>query len=52
MQDSAIKSRTELRFHAEFQEQQQKLIDFKLKKEQARTEMSKFNLTGVQSGDP
>jgi hypothetical protein len=42
MQDRAIKSRTELRLNADFQELQQKLIDFKLEKEEARTKLSKL----------
>ena len=41
MQDNAVQSRTKLRLQAELQEQEQKLVDFKLKKEKDRIELSK-----------
>ncbi|KAL5020118.1 hypothetical protein ScPMuIL_003010 [Solemya velum] len=39
MQNSAIESRTQLRLNAEIESQKQKLADFKLEKEQERTQM-------------
>ncbi len=41
MQDSAIQSRTEMRLNADLEQMKQKLTDFKLEKEQARTKLRK-----------
>ena len=41
MQDNAIHSRTQLRLNAEFEEQQQRLMDLKLNSEQERAQGSK-----------
>ena len=40
MQDSAIASRAGMRLEAELEEQNQKIKDLKLQKEQARTKLS------------
>ena len=42
MQDRAIQSRTQLRLNAELEEQRQKLRDFQLQKEGARTDLSAY----------
>ena len=42
MQNSAIKSRTELRLNTEIEEQQQKITDYKLNMEHKRTELSEL----------
>lgn len=40
MQDNAVQARTKLRLQAELQEQEQKLADFKLKREKDRIDLS------------
>ena len=42
MQNNAIESRTQMRLNTEVQEQQQRLADFKLTKEQARLELREY----------
>ena len=43
MQDLAIASRAEMRLNAELEEQSQRIKDFKLQKEQARTKLSTYS---------
>ena len=42
MQDNAIQARTKLWLNVESENQKQKLADYKLQKEQARTNLSKY----------
>ena len=44
MQDSAIASRAEMRLNAELEEQSQRIKDFKLQKEQARTKLRTYGI--------